>query len=200
MRLLAGVLAGVMVLGGCAGWPGGAVRTTRVSVRPECPEPPPCPDPLGPIRAVGSLSEREAREAWGKALEDALVRGTPEDRVRLLALTLVLPPSREREAAVARALEPRSGPESTDLERLLRRVLAARPAPGTRAPARDRGAERAAALKRDLGRARARVRELQGRVAEQEAAIRALERQIEELKAIEQIMERREGVPAGKGP
>ncbi len=198
MRRLGSALAGLVLLGGCAGWPGGAVRTTRVSVRPECPEPPPCPDPLRPVRAVASLTEREARAAWGRALEDALVRGTPGDRVRLLALTLVLPPSREREAAAARALEPEAG--SSDLEGLLRRVLAARPAPVTRAPQGDGCEDRAAGLERELRRARARVRELQGRVAEQEEMTRALERQIEELKTIEQIMERREGVPAGKGP
>ncbi len=189
------VLAGLGVLQGCGVLPAREVRDRQVRVTAEAPAPPACPDPLRPLREALALPLPEAEARWGREVAEAAL-GNPEARVRVLALAVRLPPARGRRADLDRLFPPgEDGGVSDPLEQIL--LAAARrvppPAPAQAEPkAADEACRRRLAKAEEASqRAQARVRDLEQRLRRREEENRALERQIEELKTIERILEHR---------
>ncbi len=178
----------------------GSTRTTEVAVQPACPQP---HGPCEPPRWLAGLArgdEAQLRADRDAAFERYLASGNPEDRRRALATALASPPDPGRDRQLAELLDRDPAPKVAsgwlaDLDRALLRAFDARvrgPGTGAENGPSARAERRIAELERQLARARAEVRNLQTRARTRDARVRALERQIEELKSIEQIIDQRE--------
>lgn len=189
------LLVGVWGLQACGVLPARGVRDREVRVTAEAPAPSPRPDPFRPLREVLSLSPREAVARWGETAAAAAL-GDRESRLLLLALAVRLPPDAARRADLDRVFPPTE--ETGDLDPLERVLLeAARRVPPPAEPpaepaAVDDGCRRRLAKAVAAAReAESRVRHLEERLRQRDEENRALARQIEELKAIERILEHR---------
>jgi len=123
-----------------------------------------------------------AREILGAAVHE---EGMEERRQNLEALIeRVLTERLSREAALQRAEVARVAEQHR--VRTLQGAL-------------DAERDRAEKLARDRGEGGAEVRSLRSALAEERARVRDLEAQLEQLKAIEGILQRREGAAGGEG-
>ncbi len=202
-------LGAVLWTAGCGTVPVGSTRTTEVAVQPACPQQyRPCTPPTW-LAGLSRGDEAAARTARDAAFERYLASGSPEDRRRALATALVSPPDPDRDGRLAEVLERDPAGKTVagwlaDLDRALLRAFDARVRGLSPAPESGPSAEadrRIAELERQLTRARAQVQNLQLQAQARDARVRALERQIEELKSIEQIIDQREKPrPTGGNP
>ncbi|WP_025321835.1 hypothetical protein [Deferrisoma camini] len=194
-RAGARILACLALLGvsACSWAPVRGPESRRVRVMNERPEPSRRPDPLSAVAEVLALSRGDAERAWGASVEEAWVTGSPEARIRVLALAAVLPPSPKRAADLDRLFPPSAEPRGRPpLEELLLRVVRDRPPPRPASPPAGPDPacrRRLSRAEKEAERARKDLARTRERLERQQEENRALQRQIEELKVIERIME-----------